>query len=1194
MVLSSIVEGENSFHRFVENLPGIAYRVLIQDEYKIIFFNEMFQIITGYNPEDWKGGKVWNFFQLIIPEDKLNAISTVKDAIENNVPFEVEYRIKIRSGELRWFFDRGRPIRGDNGNPSYIEGIILDITNQKEAEKRLHDKLIERNKELECLYNLSKILEDKKITKEKILTRAVNLLPSAWQFPDVTCAKIQIGNNKCETANFMKTKWNQSSEIFISDKKVGFVEVSYLEEMPSFDEGPFLKEERNLIEEIAERLGRSFERLNAEFILEESEKKYRLITENVNDLISVVNQNMIYEFVNEKAYLNIMGRSKEEMIGKYALSWVHPEDAEKSIEAFKNGFEKGEGSVEARFKDKKGIYHWFEVKGKTFTDQNGKKKALMISRDTTQHKKAKQKIIQEREKANLYLNAVEVILVALDRDGKITLINKKGQELLGYGEGELIGKNWFEVCLPPNDRERVYEYFKKLMAGEIELIKFYENPIWVKKGEERLISWSTVLFRDEYGNVTGLLSSGEDITKRKKAEKKLEESEKKYRTLIENAQEGIWTIDENSITSFVNPRMAEMLGYAQDEMLGKHLYDFMEEKSVAIANRNLERGMQGIEEQHEFEFLRKNGTKIYTLLETSPLMNEEGNYKGAVAFVSDITERKKAEKKLKESEVRYRHLSNELEVILDHLPGIVVYKDTENKILRVNKFLADAHNLKKADMENRSSFDFYPRDIAQAYWEDDLEVINSKLPKINIVEPWETDAGTRWVNTSKIPFIDENGNGKGIIAIAFDITERMLAEQKLKESEEKFRTITEQSFMGIIIIQDGLFKYFNQRAVDVSGYSLEEIQNWKEYEYLKVIHPEDLDFVKGQARKELDGKIDVLNRYAYRIIRKSGEIAWMDNYSKTIEYKGKFAALIMTEDITDKIIAEQKLKESEEKYREQNVFLNNILESLTHPFYVINADDYTVALANFTASSEGLELGEHCYSLTHNKNKPCEAPCKCPLDEVKRTKNSCLVEHTHSDSKGNEKIYEIYGYPILDESGNVVQMIEYALNITDRKIAQQELKESEKNYRDLFENSPISLWEQDYSEIKYYIDNLKNSGINDLRTFFDENPEEVKKCVSMVKMININQETIRLFKANTKEDFFAGLDIVFTEESFDTFKEQIITFAGGKKRFESEGVNYALNGDKLSIFIVCEIVAGFKEDWSKILISIVDISERKK
>jgi len=191
-------------------------------------------------------------------------------------------------------------------------------------------------------------------------------------------------------------------------------------------------------------------------------------------------------------------------------------------------------------------------------------------------------------------------------------------------------------------------------------------------------------------------------------------------------------------------------------------------------------------------------------------------------------------------------------------------------------------------------------------------------------------------------------------------------------------------------------------------------------------------------------------------------------------------------------------------------------------------------------------------------------------------------------------MYEIYGYPILDESGNVVQMIEYALNINDRKIAQLELKESEEKYRDLFESSPISLWEEDLSELKNYIDILKNSGINDFRVYFDKNPEEVKKCVSMIKIVDINKKTLELYKANKKEDFFAGLDKVFTEESLDTFKEQIINLAGGKTRFESEAINCTFNGDKLYIFIVCEIVAGFKEDWSKILVSIVDISERKK
>ena len=137
MVVSDLNEGENSFRRLAENLPGIVYRVLIEDDNRKIFFNDMVQTMTGYSSEELKKGKVCSIDPLILPEDKLNVISIVKDAIEKNAPFEVEYRINNKNGELKWFFERGRPIRGDNGNPSYIDGVIFDITNQKEAEKNL-------------------------------------------------------------------------------------------------------------------------------------------------------------------------------------------------------------------------------------------------------------------------------------------------------------------------------------------------------------------------------------------------------------------------------------------------------------------------------------------------------------------------------------------------------------------------------------------------------------------------------------------------------------------------------------------------------------------------------------------------------------------------------------------------------------------------------------------------------------------------------------------------------------------------------------------------------------------------------------------------------------------------------------------------------------------------------------------------
>jgi len=138
-------------------------------------------------------------------------------------------------------------------------------------------------------------------------------------------------------------------------------------------------------------------------------------------------------------------------------------------------------------------------------------------------------------------------------------------------------------------------------------------------------------------------SLNKEIKYRKKAGEALQESDLKYRQLVEQLQEGIWAIDKDANTTFVNPRMAEMIGYTVDEMQGKHLFSFMDKRGIDISKRNLERRKQGIIEQHDFELLHKNGERVYTSMETSPVTDENGNYVGALACVADITQRKRIE-----------------------------------------------------------------------------------------------------------------------------------------------------------------------------------------------------------------------------------------------------------------------------------------------------------------------------------------------------------------------------------------------------------------------------------------------------------------------------------------------------------------------------------------------------------------------
>ncbi|MHC4104277.1 MAG: two-component system sensor histidine kinase NtrB, partial [Planctomycetota bacterium] len=151
---------------------------------------------------------------------------------------------------------------------------------------------------------------------------------------------------------------------------------------------------------------------------------------------------------------------------------------------------------------------------------------LEIITDLTEHKRLWEKLREERDKAKQYLNVARVMIVALNLEGNITLINKRGCEVLGYKEEEIIGKNWFDLCIPEKIREEVTTTFRKLVAGELEVTEYYENPILTRDGEERIIAWKNTIVRNKAGDILGSLSSGEDITDRKRAEAELIRSEK--------------------------------------------------------------------------------------------------------------------------------------------------------------------------------------------------------------------------------------------------------------------------------------------------------------------------------------------------------------------------------------------------------------------------------------------------------------------------------------------------------------------------------------------------------------------------------------------------------------------------------------------------------------------------------------------
>ena len=339
--------------------------------------------------------------------------------------------------------------------------------------------------------------------------------------------------------------------------------------------------------------------------------------------------------------------------------------------------------------------------------------------------------------------------------------------------------------------------------------------------------------------------------------------------------------------------------------------------------------------------------------------------------------------------------------------------------------------------------------------------------------------------------IEYDSNGKFMQAHCFfkDITDRKRTEEKLKESEETFRNITEQSFMSIYIIQDGIFKYRNQRATDVSGYSEEDIKDWSPYEYGKIIHPEDREKVLEQSRKKQEGDPNVVNRYKYRIIKKSGEVAWIDNFSKTINYKGRPADLVMTEDITEKIVSEQKLKESEEKYK---YLFNNAQVGL---YWSRISDGKFIECNETFAKLFGYNTREECladYVATEHYIDPQQ---RIEILEAIRT---------NKEVKGYEiLVTKRDGTPIwlsisarMFENENRIEGA--AIDITKRKKAEQELKESEDRYKKAYDKADFfkDLLAHDVSNI---LNNI-NASVQ-LMNIWNGNSDISEKEKDMVEII---------------------------------------------------------------------------------------------
>ncbi len=381
------------------------------------------------------------------------------------------------------------------------------------------------------------------------------------------------------------------------------------------------------------------------------EKKYELIINNTSDLISIIEFNLKLKFIYlSPSHKNSLGYDVSDLLGKSVLDYIHPDDSKKIIALLKKNLKEKAKQVFAnkkksaheeiifRFRHKNGQWHYL----KSNIDLVGKQ-IIIISHDVTGEQRTKEKLKKERDRFKQYIDIAGVILLTLDKKGNVLLINKKGCEVLGYSQKELIGQNWMEKIIRPEDLEELKKVHKITISGKFNYYH-HDNIVLTKNREEKIISWNNTFLKNEQGQIIGSLSSGEEITEKRKKDLALKQAAEEWLDTFNSMSDGV-SIHDNDFTILnANKVVCEMLGKSKQEVIGSKCFNLFHGLKEPIEICPLVKSKK-TGKKESIEYYEKTIDK-WLFVTVSPI-KKEGKAIRYIHIVRDVTSRKKADFEMK-------------------------------------------------------------------------------------------------------------------------------------------------------------------------------------------------------------------------------------------------------------------------------------------------------------------------------------------------------------------------------------------------------------------------------------------------------------------------------------------------------------------------------------------------------------------
>lgn len=685
----------------------------------------------------------------------------------------------------------------------------------------------------------------------------------------------------------------------------------------------------------------------------------------------------------------------------------------------------------------------------------GKSTSGNKSKKINKTKKIPKKISQLKGKTNkhtdddIFLKSVLNNLdigIYITQNKKFVYVNPRFEKISGYVASHLIGK-YLSDFVHPEDKERIRPLTINILKGVV--TEPYEYRLICEKG--KIISIIEIISSITFNNKQAVLGISLDITEHKRVESLLNESEEKYRAIIENIKDGYFEIDLSGNFTFFNDALREIHGYPKNELMGMGNRQYTDKENAKKVFETFQTiyktGKSG--SLFDYEIIRKDGTKKQIEVSASLKKDSSGNPIGFRGITRDITERKQAEDVIRHSEERYR-------TILDEMDEGYFEVDLAGNYTFFNEAICRHLGYSREELLGLN----FRVPIA----EKDIEVLHKAFSNIYLTGKPERgisytavrkNGTTAFAEITGFPLRNRKGEIIGFRGIAYDITNRKHLEEALRQSEERYRTILDES--DVLYYELDLFGHFtfvNNASCRKLGLSREEIIGVNSLNHMLKEDAEKMRkyfiniYKTGKPEKSM----------IYRVKRNDGSIITIENTGFPLRNeKGEIVGFRgVSRDITEQIIMQETLRQSEERYR-------TILEEMEEAYFEVDlAGNYTYindancrimqySKEEILGKNFRLGMSDNDYMLIYNIFSNIYATGK--------PQKNIFFKAIRKD--GTTGFAELTGFPLKNEKGETIGFRGIGFDITERKLMEEALRQSEERYRTIIEEMEEWYFETD-------------------------------------------------------------------------------------------------------------------------------------